>query len=285
MRRRTVTEEGAAVLPAVARRRTLLVVAAVLIVACSLVALDASAQRVADGAGRVGHDEAVRLFAEANDLYAEGSHGPAAELYETIIEGGFLNAEVYYNLANARYMEGEIAQAVLGYERALRLDGGHEDAAANLEFVREQLADRQVRVGGAMTDAADTVFRRAHAGRLAVLTSLCYFLVVAFVVTGVLRGGFSPWLTRAAVVTLVALVVFGALFGYRLHREGAVSEAVVVAADVPVRTGPGEDFVLEFRLHEGTKIRVREVREDWARVSVEGTDLEGWLPARSVEEI
>ena len=65
----------------------------------------------------------------------------------------------------------------------------------------------------------------------------------------------------------------------------AAEEATMVAVDVPVRTGPGDDFVLEFRLHEGTKVRLREVRDDWARVSVEGTDLEGWLPERTVEEI
>ena len=80
-------------------------------------------------APQVGPDRAERLFREANDLYAEGDHGAAAEVYEAILAGGFLNADVYYNLANARYMDGDVAQAVLGYERALRLDGSHEDAA------------------------------------------------------------------------------------------------------------------------------------------------------------
>ena len=102
---------------------------------------------------------------------------------------------------------------------------------------------------------------------------------------GILRGGFRPWLLRATVVIVIHLVVSGSILGYRIHREGAVREAIVVVTDVPVRTGPGDDFVLEFRLHEGTKIRLRERRDDWARVSVEGTDLEGWLPERTFEEI
>ena len=264
-----------------------LAVLAVLAVAvCAGTVLEAHGQDLLDRQfPAVDQEQAARLFREANGLYAEGSHAAAAEVYEAIVGGGFHNADVYYNLANASYMAGDIAQAVLGYERALRLDGSHEDAAANLEFVREQLADRQVRVGGALSDALDRFFRGGDAGRLAVLLSFLYFLAVGCAVAGILRGALQPWLLRAIVVVAILLVLTGGLLGYRVHRTGMVREAVIVAADVPVRTGPADDFVLEFRLHEGTKVRLREARDDWARVSVEGTDLEGWLPERSVEEI
>lgn len=265
--------------------------AAALVLSCVLLAFLAAApaamaQRTINReAQEVGPDQAARLFREANELYADGDHGAAAEAYEAIVAGGFRNAEVYYNLANARYMDGDVAQAVLGYERALRLDGSHEDAAANLEFVREQLADRQVRVGGAVTDFVERVFRGADVGRVAASASLFYFLLFAFLTAGVLRGGLNAWLQRAAVVMAIHLLVAGGILVYRIHRANAVREAVIVVADVPVRTGPGDGFVLEFRLHEGTKVRLREARDDWARVSVEGTDLEGWLPGRTLEEI
>ncbi len=264
----------------------LAVLVVLVVAACPGAVLDARGQDLlSHEVPDVGPERAARLFREGNELYAEGNHGAAADVYETILAGGFRNAEIYYNLANARYMEGDIAQAVLGYERALRLDGSHEDAAENLEFVREQLADRQVRVGGALSEVLERFFRQADVGWLAVAVSILYFVVVGCIIAGVLRGAFQPWLLRAIVVVATLLVLSGALLGYRIHRTAAVREAVVVAADVPVRTGPGDDFVLEFRLHEGTKVRLREARDDWARVSVEGTDLEGWLPERAVEEI
>ncbi len=264
----------------------LAVLAAFVVAACPGAVLEARGQDLlSHEVPDVGPERAARLFREANELYADGSHGAAAAVYEAILAGGFHNAEVYYNLANARYMEGDIAQAVLGYERALRLDGSHEDAAENLEFVREQLADRQVRVGGALSEALERLFRQADVGWLAVVVSVLYFVVTGCIIAGVLRGAFQPWLLRAIIVVAALLVLTGGLLGYRIHRTAVVREAVVVAADVPVRTGPGDDFVLEFRLHEGTKVRLREARDDWARVSVEGTDLEGWLPERAVEEI
>lgn len=292
MRRRTVTDAGLRSRPWTRPRSWrpsrvfATALAALLVLVCLGTASVCAAQEtLSREATPVGPDQAVRLFREANDLYAEGDHTAAAELYEAILAGGFENAEVHYNLANARYMVGEIAQAVLGYERALRLDGSHEDAAANLEFVREQLADRQVRVGGAVSEAVESFSRRADVGRLAVLTSLFYFTVVGLLTAGILRGAFHPRLTRLTVVMLIHLLVFGAILGYRVHRTNTLREAVIVAADVPVRTGPGDDFVLEFRLHAGTKVLLREARDEWARVSVEGTDLEGWLPGRTLEEI
>ena len=305
MRRRTAADRTRGVRPGAAERKArparrgrtsrvradrgvlrLAVLATLLVAACPGAALEARGQGLLGRqAPDVGPEQAAGAFRQANELYAEGSHGAAAEVYEAILAGGFHNADVYYNLANARYMAGDIAQAVLGYERALRLDGSHEDAAANLEFVREQLADRQVRVGGAFSAALERFFRRVGTGRLALLVSLLYFVAIGCAVAGILRGAFQSWLLRAIVVVAVLLVLTGGLLGYRIHRTTVVREAVIVAADVPVRTGPGDDFVLEFRLHEGTKVRLREARDDWARVSVEGTDLEGWLPERTVEEI
>ena len=305
MRRRTVADGRHAVMHRTAAREArparrwmkaragsgrgalwLAVLVTLVVVACPGAALEArGADLLSQDVPDIGPEQAALLFREANELYAEGSHAAASEVYEGILAGDFRNAEIYYNLANARYMEGDIAQAVLGYERALRLDGSHEDAAENLEFVREQLADRQVRVGGALSEALERLFRQADVGWLAVVVSVLYFIVVGCLIAGVLRGAFQPWLLRAIVVVAALLVLTGGLLGYRIHRTAAVREAVVVAVDVPVRTGPGDEFVLEFRLHEGTKVRLREARDDWARVSVEGTDLEGWLPERAVEEI
>jgi SH3-like domain-containing protein len=259
--------------------------AALLLLTVTSAAQDANVMAPVGAQQTISAEQARSAFREANVLYADGRYAEAAALYEAILAGGFLNADVYYNLGNALYMEGDIAGAVLGYERALRLDGSHEDASANLEFVREQLADRQVRVGGTFSDVLDRFFRRASVARLAIIVSLLYFLAAGALILGVLRGVFTPWLMRCIVVVLALFLVAGSVLAFRVHRTSAVREAVITVADVPVRTGPGDDFVLEFRLHEGTKVRLRESRDDWARVSVEGTDLEGWLPERTLEEI
>jgi tetratricopeptide (TPR) repeat protein len=230
-------------------------------------------------------DQATRLVVEANALYADGVYDDAAARYERVLSGGVENADVHYNLANAYFKAGMTGRAVLNYERALRLEPGHEDARANLAFVRELLADRQAAVGGPVSEFFGRFYAWAAPGRMAALASTLYFVFVAALIGGILRGGVAGWIARLAVVTGVLLVVAVGALGTRLYRERSLREAIVMAPEVAVRTGPGEDFVLEFRLHEGTKVRAREDRGDWVRVSVGGSDLEGWLPADSIERI
>jgi hypothetical protein len=227
---------------------------------------------------------ATEFFLEGNAYYAEGRFLQAISAYDHAVEGGFRNADLFYNLANAYYKAGELGSAVLFYERALRLDPTHEDAVENLEFVREQLADRQAPVGETFSFFA-RLWQRVGTGQLAVLASLFYFLLVGAVILGIARGLFAPWTTRLATVLAVHLVIVLALLGVRFHRVRTVREVIVLATEVGVRTGPGTDFLLEFKLHEGTKVRLVEGREEWLRVSIEGTDLTGWLPGDTVEKI
>jgi tetratricopeptide (TPR) repeat protein len=229
--------------------------------------------------------DATETFRKANGLYGQGEYDRAAELYESILESGFRNADVLYNLGNASFKSGNLGEAVLAYERALKLDPGHEDAAANLEFVQSLLADRRAPVGGPFSEFLARVNRRLTGARLALFASAFYFILFGFLTIRVLRGGMSPWFGRAAVVAAVALIVSGGLLLHRLSSERARVEAVVMVPEVAVRTGPGEDFLLEFRLHEGTTVSVEERRGEWARVALKGTDLEGWMPAGDAEEI
>lgn len=238
---------------------------------------------------RLDADSATSAFREANTLYSEERYVEAAALYEEIVDGGFANADVLYNLGNAYYKSGDLGEAVLAYERALKLQPSHEDARANLTFVGELLADRRRPVGGAVSDFFGKVFGRLTVDRLAVLTSVLYFTLFGLLAVAVLRLGLSGWTSgwpgRVVAALVVSVVVVGGTLAFRTAQMRGDVEAVVLAEEVGVRTGPGEDFVLEFRLHEGTKVRVEEDRDDWVRVSVPGTDLNGWMPDGTMERI
>ncbi|MBD3367734.1 MAG: tetratricopeptide repeat protein [Candidatus Eisenbacteria bacterium] len=235
---------------------------------------------------RLDPSSATTLFREANAAYADGRYREAAETYRAIVEGGVRNADVQYNLGNALWKSGEVGPAVLAYERALRLDPGHRDALANLEFVRENLVDRQTAaVEGPLGETVERAYRSIDLETVAVLASLLYVLAAAAVVIGLVRGAFPPYLVRFAVVAAVLLVAAASFAFYRSSSDDRGRRAIIMVREVGVRTGPGRDFVLEFRLHEGTRVVVRETRDDWSRIAITGTDLAGWLPADSVEGI
>ena len=81
------------------------------------------------------------------------------------------------------------------------------------------------------------------------------------------------------------LLLLGVLsIGVRLLDERGQPPAVVVASEVEVRSGPGEDYLTEFTLHAGAEVRVVERRGDWVRIALPG-NLQGWSPDEAVSEL
>ena len=62
------------------------------------------------------------------------------------------------------------------------------------------------------------------------------------------------------------------------------NDAVVVVPSVDAHSGPGNDYLTEFKLHAGAEINVLEERKNWVRISLPG-DLQGWLPSEAVEKL
>ncbi len=229
---------------------------------------------------------AGEAFRVANTLYSEGEFAEARLIYEGVVEGGFGDADVLYNLGNACYKSGDVGHAVLSYERAVKVAPGHADARANLEFVRGGLVDRQGRVPTrGIAGAVEQTWSELDPAMLVALASILYVLLIAVVIFGVVRGGMAGWPLRLSIALVALLILVGTAAGTKIYRLHAVHEAIIVVRETGARTGPGEEFVLEFRLHEGTKVRLSEERGSWTRVAVSGTDLEGWLPSEALKAI
>ena len=78
---------------------------------------------------------------KGDSAYIKEDYTAAIQIYEALLKNGEA-AEVYYNLGNSYYKIGEIAKAVLNYERALLLQPGNSDIRANLEVARAKTIDK-----------------------------------------------------------------------------------------------------------------------------------------------
>src|SRR5438105_6076073 len=95
------------------------------------------------GVGAFAADESA--FNKANQAYAKGRFEEAANAYESLIQSGNWNANLFYDLGNAEYRLGDFGQAVLNYERALALEPRHPEAEANLRLARDEARALEMR--------------------------------------------------------------------------------------------------------------------------------------------
>ncbi|WP_449437698.1 tetratricopeptide repeat protein [Pedobacter steynii] len=82
------------------------------------------------------------LFAKGNGQYAKAQYKEAAQSYEEVLKDGYKSADVYFNLGNAYYKMGEMAPAILYYEKAYKLTPGDQEISLNLQLANLKIADK-----------------------------------------------------------------------------------------------------------------------------------------------
>lgn len=228
------------------------------------------------------------LFDEGNRLYQDGDFAGAADRYTAVLEGGYESAALYYNLGNARFRLGEVAQAVLNYERAARLDPGHEDVRANLALVNQMLQDR---IGPLprfwMLSVLDWWMALVPRGWLVAAAAACYVLLGVVAVLLVLDRprGWRAFMRRTAYAGAVGTVILGGTLLIRETGLGQPEQAVVMAPEARVLNAPSEEGGLTvFTLHEGTRVRIDRRAGEWAEIVLADGKV-GWLRLALIEVI
>lgn len=225
-------------------------------------------------------------MAEANQSYEAGKFTEAIATYEELINLGAEDGALYYNLGNAHHQAGDIARAILNYRRALRLLPRDADVATNLRIARGQAVDR---LGVEDRDVVLSVIGRGLVeettlDEVAAVTLGLWGLLGALIVVA-LQWRRARRVMRFSIAAVTVLLVLGILTtGVRTANGRRIRPAVVVATSVEVRSGPGEDYLVEFSLHAGAEVRVLDERHDWVRIALPG-DLQGWVLGGAVERL
>ncbi len=227
------------------------------------------------------------LFLSANTLYQDGKYEEALKTYGEILNLGAESADLYYNMGNAAFRSNNIGYAVLYYEKALKVDPGHEDARNNLEYISAYRVDT--------FDPVPELFIRSWARALvnglpektwSILAILLFVTVLLNLLVyifsnrmGLKKAGFFAALTGILLFT----VTFTSAISR--HRKMVHPEAgVIVTPSVIVRSSPSETGTELFVLHEGTKVKVNEEVGGWQNIRiVDGR--EGWIESDDFESI
>jgi tetratricopeptide (TPR) repeat protein len=227
------------------------------------------------------------LFQQANQAYQDGNYGEAIILYRQILESGVINGAIYYNLGNAYFKDNQLGQAILSYERARRILPRDRDVVANLALANELTVDKLV--------ASDESFiarllawpaRTLNIAELTWITFILYLLTSALVMITVWSrtvGARKKVLVITLILAILMLISGTSLMG-NIYQQRRVSHAIILSPSTDARSGPGPEYTMIFSVHQGTKIRIRQAREDWYLISLPN-GLAGWVPEEVAEKI
>ena len=227
---------------------------------------------------------------DANQAYAEARYADAAAEYQALIDAApsltRAYAPVYYNLGNARFKQGELAQAILAYERCLRLSPTDKNAKYNLSFAQTQIIDNIADTQVFFLRTWLTTLRNLLPLSTWMWLSICLFtmmlvclLLFAFSRSiGIRKAGFY-----VSIICLLCSAVAFANAASLHHRDTVRAEAIITRGIVNAKASPDRSGTELFTLHEGTKVTIHETLAGYANIEV--GNYNGWIPLTTLERI
>ena len=223
-------------------------------------------------------------FDAANAAYADGRYEEAATLYQALIDEQ-PDAVLYYNLGNAEFKRGELAQAILNYERALRLKPNYKDAQYNLAFAQSKITDNIVEQDFFLSAWARAIRNNLNEHTWWVLSISLFILALIGLLLFLL--GRETWIRKPAFHTAWIALLFSLIAGLNagsLHQRDTLrNEAIITQGIVNAKSSPDRSGTDLFTVHEGTKVTIRETLGEWSNVRV-GSN-EGWIRSSCLERI
>ncbi|WP_300701357.1 tetratricopeptide repeat protein [Bacteroides sp.] len=225
--------------------------------------------------------------AEGDSAYIRNDFASAIQIYENLLKKGEA-AEVYYNLGNSYYKAGDIAKAILNYERALLLQPGNADVRANLEIARSKTIDKVVPV--------PEIFFVSWIKSLINSMSIDAWAKLGVVFFILLLGALYLFFFSKQIVwkktgfigglVLLAFVILTNVFASQQKNELIDrNDAIVLSPSVTVRSTPSDSGTSLFILHEGHKVEIKDnSMREWKEIRLEDGKV-GWVPASAIEMI
>ena len=221
---------------------------------------------------------AINSFEQGCEAYKKNDIQNAIKLFNAAAEK-YESAELYYNLGNCNFKLNKLPEAILNYERALKLAPGDEDVDYNLKLANGQIVDK---IDSLPTLEIEKWWDHFKYGKGAnywgwlsiVFISIGLILIVFFKISNsvfVKRFGFYLGFV------FIILSGFSLYFAYQNSAyHSNASAAIIFASKVDVKSSPLDEGTNVFVLHEGTKVVIVSGDKDWLEIKIANGNR-GWI--------
>ncbi len=217
------------------------------------------------------------------NAYRNNQYDLAIQEFEAILDNNWDSPELYYNLGNAYYRNGNTSGAVWAYESCLRLSPIYADAEYNLKLANLKVKDR-------VELPAPPIYLKWYMGIKEHYTSSIWINITLFILLL-----FSLSMTIPRILSFVSLnyipglfvtLFFCSLF-FSLHSiwtDNSVNQGIIYYYSVEARSEPNKYSARLFEVHEGLKVLVNQISEDWVEIELLDGNA-GWIENHQIRLI
>ena len=232
--------------------------------------------------------EREMTFKEGVSAYVTEDYSNAIEIFHGLIEEGLISWELYYNLGNTYYRQGELGNAIRYWEKARIIAPEQEDIIYNLAIAEQRLIDKVV-----LPDVFplfkwyNELKLRINLSHLVFYIGLLLFISLLLVSYNIYRKRrYDKKMLKSSIVALCILfstiLIFASIGIDASVSRKDLNHAIILDNTVNIYSEPDEDSQVLFVLHEGSKVKInKKIENIWMNISY-FDDKIGWIKTVSI---
>ena len=225
------------------------------------------------------------LFEQANQLFNSKKYSEAIQIYNQLLDKNFESFELYYNLGTAYYENNQLAEAILFYEKAKKINTGNKSLQHNLKIARDNVETEIIEI-------PDFILFRIWRSCIGLFSPMIW-LVILLIFSSITFYSFLKWRNSsdssrgsfAAIFYagfLLSLILF--MIGLSSNRSHGMQKEGIVMRSVDLKSAPEDRSETYQQVSEGVKIKTLESLEGWYKVELLNKDI-GWIKEEDIELI
>ena len=228
----------------------------------------------------------AEVFESANVAASRGDYARAVSGYQTLVEAGVRDSDVFFNLATSFAQSGDYPRAILNYERALQVRPNDDRTRQNLRnaerALEESRAEREgeatIQRSASISEAMYGSFTESALAYVLLVSNFCFFACLAW---GWVSRRRSTWLVISVTAAglLLGLSAFGVGVKAGILRDGP--RAIAIDDRVALREAPDERARVRGTARGGDRAQVVGSDRDYLKLQMV-SGMVGWAPASAV---
>ncbi len=215
-------------------------------------------------------DMATAFFNQANAAYEYGDYATAETMYRKAVDEGVANSKLFYNYANTLFRLHKLGPAIQYYEKGLKLSPEDEDIQYNLKFANAQTIDKNPILENNFFTKVLWLIHSAYSiaqGLWAILllfSSIFLFAAMALFLPAKLK----PLGYGLMVLSIFSILLLIPSLWVKIDQQESAKYAIVLKPTAEMFSGPGDNYQVLTKVHEGTKFEIINITGEWVSVKL-----------------
>ncbi|MEI8201682.1 MAG: tetratricopeptide repeat protein [Bacteroidota bacterium] len=224
---------------------------------------------------------------EGNMLYGKNQYDKAIEKYMSVLNQGYVAAELYYNLGNAYFKTEDYTQAIYYFEKSLKINPSDENASFNLKVCNTKIADK--------LEEVPQLFYVKWWTSLSHLMSLQSFTIIGIILFFLFFISLAIYLLSRTIllrkifffasIIFIFITIFTLLCAYSQYKDSSRNDyAIVFEPTLSVKSSPDEKGNDIFVIHQGLKVSLTDQIGEWSEIRL-SNGSKGWVKSSTCKVI